>query len=73
MTPPVLAELEQNIDALIKRCAQLEAEAKAFREKESAWQQEREQLIEKNQQARIRVEAMITHLKGLSNTEQVAL
>jgi cell division protein ZapB len=33
--------------------------------RESAWQQERVRLIEKNELARSRVEAMITHLKSL--------
>ena len=72
MTSPLLAQLEQNIDALIERCAELDIEIDALRAKETSWMQEREQLIQKNQEARTRVEAMITHLKNLSNTEPTA-
>ena len=72
MTSPLLAQLEQNIDTLIERCAELDIEIDALRAKETVWMQEREQLIQKNQEARTRVETMITHLKNLSNTEPTA-
>ncbi len=73
MSDHMLKAIEEKIDALIKRCAELEGEAAAFRAKEDAWEKERNRLIEKNEQARTRVEAMITHLKNLgANSEKEA-
>lgn len=73
MTDRLLEQLEGKVDALIDRCRTLELEVKTFHSKEAAWQNERSRLIEKNETARTRVEAMITHLKNLSSeTEQQA-
>lgn len=66
MSDQTLETTEAKIDALIKRCMQLESEAAALRAKEKEWLQERTRLVEKNEKARIRVEAMIKHLKSLS-------
>lgn len=68
----MLKAIEEKVDALIKRCAELEGEASTFRAKEEAWEKERQRLIEKNEKARTRVEAMITHLKNLNNDSEKA-
>lgn len=57
--------LEHQIDQLIYRCQQLEQENKSLRNQEIAWKKERVKLIEKNELARTRVEAMIHRLKAL--------
>lgn len=57
--------LEHQIDQLIYRCQQLEQEAKSLRAQEAGWKKERVKLIEKNELARTRVEAMIHRLKAL--------
>ena len=68
-----LEAIEEKVDALIKRCSELEQELAEFRAKEGAWSKERTRLIDKNEKARTRVEAMITHLKNLSaNSEKAA-
>lgn len=67
-----LRAIEEKVDALIKRCAALEAEASELRAKEATWGSERARLIEKNEKARTRVEAMITHLKNLSASAEKA-
>lgn len=73
MSNQKLNAIEEKVDALIKRCAELEREAASFRAKEESWESERSRLIEKNEKARTRVEAMITHLKSLSaNSEKAA-
>lgn len=72
MSDRMLEAIEEKVDALVKRCAELEAEAAAFRAKEDEWEQERDRLIEKNDKARIRVEAMITHLKNLNTSSEQA-
>lgn len=57
--------LEHQIDQLIYRSQQLEQENKALRNQEVLWKKERVKLIEKNELARTRVEAMIHRLKAL--------
>lgn len=65
MADTSLGSLAAKIDQLVKLCEQLSRENKALREKESNWVRERSRLIEKNELARGRVEAMITRLKSL--------
>ena len=60
-----LEKLEVKIDRLIAICDQLKAENLSLRERESALLRERSKLVEKNDTARNRVEAMITRLKNL--------
>ena len=60
-----LTQLEEKIDRLIARCTQLQSENRSLRERESALLKERGKLVEKNDLARNRVEAMITRLKNL--------
>ena len=60
-----LKPLEDKLDTLIQMCAQLQAENHSLREKEAALLKERSKLLEKNEVARSRVEAMITRLKNL--------
>jgi len=57
MASDSLIQLETKLDRLIALCDQLHAESTLLRE--------RSQLLEKNELARSRVEAMITRLKSL--------
>jgi len=59
------AELEKKLDKLIVICARLDRENKELKERESNWLHERTRLVEKNELARSRVEAMIGRLKNL--------
>ncbi|SMF22750.1 cell division protein ZapB [Alteromonadaceae bacterium Bs31] len=65
MSDRLLQEVEKRLDVLISRCKHLEKENMSLRGKESEWQQERARLMEKNELARSRVEAMINRLKSL--------
>jgi len=65
MSSQNLSSLEHQIDQLIYHCAQLEKENSALRGKEAGWIRERDKLMEKNDMARIKVEAMIQRLKAL--------
>lgn len=65
MSDDLLRALENKMDQLIHRCHQLQQENAELKARESEWQQERTRLIEKNELARNRVEAMISHLKNL--------
>ncbi len=66
MNQDALKILEQKIDRLVNLCARLQQENQSLRGRESNLLKERGKLLEKNEQARSRVENMITRLKGLS-------
>jgi cell division protein ZapB len=65
MSDEFLLSLETKLDRLILLTSRLQQENTELKARESAWLQERVRLIEKNELARSRVEAMITHLKSL--------
>lgn len=65
MSDELLLSLETKLDRLILLTSRLQQENTELKAREIAWQQERVRLIEKNELARSRVEAMITHLKSL--------
>ena len=60
-----LAALESRVDELIKTIESLATENKALRNQQSSLTVERASLIEKTEQARVRVEAMISRLKAM--------
>ncbi|HDY83170.1 MAG TPA: TIGR02449 family protein [Halieaceae bacterium] len=57
-----LKVLEQKIDELIKLCNDLNRENQALKADSAGWHQERQNLIDKNELARTKVEAMIDRL-----------
>jgi cell division protein ZapB len=65
MTETAIATLEDKLNQLIHLCDRLKQENDAYQEKESKWLRERTRLVEKNELARTRVEAMISKLKNL--------
>ena len=60
-----LNHLEQQVDELVVLTQVLSKENKALRAQQKSWSTERAKLIEKNEMAKHRVEAMITRLKAL--------
>ena len=60
-----LNQLEQQMDELLVLTQVLSKENKALRTQQKSWSTERAKLIEKNELAKHRVEAMITRLKSL--------
>lgn len=65
MEDPDLQLLKNKIGQLLAQMEQLRAENRMLRLHETAWRKERAQLIEKNDIARQKVEAMISRLKAL--------
>jgi len=57
--------LDRKINDLIQLCEQLDRENRVLKNTAQSWQQEREQLIQKTEIARSKVEAMIIRLKAL--------
>ena len=62
-----LESLEQKINELIDLCQLLARENRALRTQQSHWTTERARLIEKNELAKTKVEAMISRLKSLEH------
>ena len=60
-----LQTLIAKFDLLLQRLEQLKAENRLLRANEKSWREERAHLIEKNELARHKVEAMILRLKAL--------
>lgn len=60
-----LNQLERQVDELVVLTQVLAKENKALRAQQKTWSTERANLIEKNELAKHRVEAMITRLKAL--------
>lgn len=66
MSNDLLLALEAKLDHLIQSCNRLQQENADLKMREREWQKERTRLVEKNELARSRVEAMISHLKNLN-------
>ena len=62
-----LEALAARIERLIERNRQLEADNARLRQAQEDWQQERVQLMQKNDMARHRIEAMISRLRSLEH------
>ena len=66
MNSDTMDSLEQKIDQLVELADRLQQENTALRDRESGLVRERGKLLEKNEQARSRVESMIARLKALN-------
>jgi len=60
-----IKELEAKIDELISLCESLEQKQALMEQDRENWSQERTRLLEKNELAKNKVEAMIMRLKAL--------
>jgi cell division protein ZapB len=57
--------LEQKIDTLISLCADLNRDNASLKADANSWSHERQQLIDKNELAKTKVEAIISRLKAM--------
>ena len=57
--------LSARLEQLIQHLEQLKVQNRLLLHSEQAWREERAQLIEKNEMARVKVESMISRLKAL--------
>lgn len=60
-----LKRLEKRVDALVRVCDQLQDENKSLKQRQDTLTAERANLLQKNEQVRARVEAMIGRLKAM--------
>ena len=62
-----VTDLSGKLETLLGLCAQLKEENQSLRQQQSQLMTERAALIEKNEQARSRVEAMVSRLKSMED------
>ena len=60
-----LTRREQRVDALVRVCDQLQDENRSLKQRQDVLTAERATLLQKNEQVRARVEAMIGRLKAM--------
>ena len=60
-----LKRLEDRVDALVRVCDQLQDENRSLKQRQDVLTAERATLLQKNEQVRARVEAMIGRLKAM--------
>lgn len=60
-----LKRLEKRVDALVQVCDQLQDENRSLKQRQDTLTAERASLLQKNEQVRARVEAMIGRLKAM--------
>ena len=60
-----LKRLEKRVDALVQVCDQLQDENRSLKQRQDSLTAERATLLQKNEQVRARVEAMIGRLKAM--------
>ncbi len=65
MEQPELEALASKLDRLIERCHKLEQDNAAMRALQDDWNRERAQLMQKNDLAKNKIEAMIGRLRAL--------
>lgn len=69
MTEHYFNALEQKIDQILDRCAQLEQENMQLRDREQLLKEERSQLAQINEQTQSKIKAMIMRLKALEQNK----
>lgn len=62
-----LQAMAEKLDRLIERCRKLEQDNAAMRQLQDEWNRERAQLLQRNDQAKNRIEAMIGRLRALEH------
>lgn len=60
-----LKRLEKRVDALVQVCDQLQDENRSLKQRQDTLTTERANLLQKNEQVRVRVEAIIGRLKAM--------
>jgi cell division protein ZapB len=62
-----LNRLEKRLDELVIICRQLKDENRSLKERQDSLTTDRATLLQKNEQVRVRVEAMISRLKAMEH------
>jgi cell division protein ZapB len=57
--------LNEKVDELIGLCTSMKQENQALKDGENTWQSERKQLMDKNKQAKSKLESILDRLKAM--------
>ena len=60
--------LRGKVDDLIKICSDMKVKNQILKASESNWQSERKQLLEKNREAKSKLESILIRLKAMNNS-----
>ena len=60
--------LSTKVDDLIDLCAEMKRENQMLKTDQSCWQNERQQLMEKNQLAKTKLQSVLDRLKAMDNS-----
>ena len=60
--------LKEKVDDLIKVCSEMKLKNQILKASENNWQGERKQLLEKNKEAKSKLESILIRLKAMNNS-----
>ena len=60
--------LKEKVDDLIKICSEMKLKNQILKASEHNWQVERKQLLEKNKEAKSKLESILIRLKAMNNS-----
>ena len=60
--------LKEKVDDLIKVCSDMKLKNQILKASENNWQAERRQLLEKNKEAKSKLESILIRLKAMNNS-----
>ncbi len=60
--------LGEKVDDLIDLCADMKRENQILKAGESSWQSERKQLMDKNKEAKLKLESILLRLKAMDQS-----
>ncbi len=60
--------LSEKVDDLIDLCADMKRENQALKAGENSWQSERKQLMDKNKEAKSKLESILVRLKAMDQS-----
>ncbi len=68
MSDETFDSLSTKVDDLIDLCAEMKRENQLLKESQSSWKNERQQLLDKNQEAKTKLQSILDRLKALDNS-----
>ena len=60
--------LNDKVDDLIKLCSEMKRENQALKANEGSWRAERKQLLDRNHEAKSKLESILARLKAMENS-----
>jgi cell division protein ZapB len=68
MTEDRFHTLNEKVDDLIGLCAEMKRENQLLKANENSWGSERKELVDKNKEAKTKLESILVRLKAMENS-----